>query len=370
MYIEHLSLKNFRNYSGEEFSFIPQTNILYGENAQGKTNALEALYLFSIGKSFRTAQDRELIRFGEELARAELTFSDAKRRQKIEIILRRDRKKQIKINGVVIHKLSELVGKINVVLFCPEELGLVKDGPNVRRRFLDIALSQLRPNYYHLLGLYNKVLDQRNHLIKKIKYKNAASLSETMFVWNEKLAAYGVQLVEYRSEFIRTLEEYAKKVHQEISGEILGMEYRTRIGTKEEFLEKLNHNLEKELEQGYTLYGPHRDDIYLTIGGRDAKNFASQGQQRTIVLSLKLAQADLLFEETDEYPVLLLDDIMSELDSGRRAYLSQKIRDKQVVITCTDIERNLCSGNTKTVHIQNGAVSRQDSDDCSGTTDD
>ena len=356
MHIEHLSLKNFRNYSAEEFSFIPQTNLLYGKNAQGKTNALEALYLFSIGKSFRTLQDRELIRLGEDLARAELIFSDSKRQQKIEIILRRDRKKQIKINGVVIHKLSELVGRLNVVLFCPEELGLVKEGPNVRRRFVDIALSQLRPNYYHTLGLYHKVLEQRNNLLRKMKYEKAASLADTMFVWNEKLAAYGVQITAYRREFLQNLEKYAQKVHAEISGETLGLEYRTRIGTKEEFLEKLNSNIAGEAEQGYTLYGPHRDDILLTVNQRDAKSFASQGQQRTIVLSLKLAQADLLYEETGEYPILLLDDIMSELDAGRRAYLAKKILDKQVVITCTDIEENLCGSKTKTLHIHNGEI--------------
>ncbi len=356
MHIEHLSLRNFRNYEKEEFSFIPDTNILFGENAQGKTNALEALYLFSIGKSFRTPQDRELIRFGEDLARAELTFADNKRSQKIEIILRRDRKKQIKINGVVIHKLSELVGRLNVVLFCPEELSLIKDGPNVRRRFIDIALSQLRPNYYHLLGLYNKVLEQRNNLIKKVKFHNAKSLLDTMFVWNEKLATYGVEIVRYRKEFVSMLDGYAKKVHSEISGEALFMEYRTKVGTKEEFLDKLSSNIDKEIEQGYTLYGPHRDDIYLAINDKDAKNFASQGQQRTVVLSLKLAQADLLYEETGEYPVLLLDDIMSELDAGRRAYLAGKIVDKQAIITCTDVEKNLVGERTKTINISKGSI--------------
>ena len=356
MYIEHLSLKNFRNYEDEEFSFLPKTNILYGKNAQGKTNVLEALYLFSIGKSFRTPQDRELIRFGADFSRAELTFSDKKRSQKIEIILRRDRKKQIKVGGVVIQKLSELVGTLNVVLFCPEELGLVKEGPHVRRRFIDIALSQLRPNYYRLLSTYHKVLDQRNHLIKKVKFQGANSLLDTLPVWDEKLASCGVEIVRYRREFIETLKMYAKKVHAEISGEELDIEYRTRVTTKEDFLEKLSQNLERELEQGCTLFGPHRDDLMLTVGGRDAKTFASQGQQRTIVLALKLAQADLLFEDTGEYPVLLLDDIMSELDAGRRAYLAKKIQDKQVIITCTDVEPNLSGDQTKTIHIRNGAI--------------
>lgn len=356
MIIESLHLTNFRNYCDEEFSFLPQTNILYGKNAQGKTNALEALYLFSIGKSFRTQQDRDLIRFGEDLARAELTFSDAKRRQKIEIFIRRDRKKQIKINGVVIHKLSELVGRLNVVLFCPEELGLIKDGPHVRRRFLDIALSQFRPNYYHLLGLYNKVLEQRNHLLKKIKYKNEPSLAGTLFIWNEKLVSYGMQLIQYRSDFIQTLEHYAQKIHREISGESFEMQYCTRFESKEAFLEKLNTTLDKDLEQGYTLHGPHRDDIAFSVNGRDAKAFASQGQQRTMVLSLKLAQADLLFDDVGEYPVLLLDDIMSELDAGRRSYLAKRITDKQVVLTCTDMEQNLCSGSVRAVQINNGAI--------------
>ncbi len=356
MYIEHLSLKNFRNYENEEFSFIPGTNILYGQNAQGKTNVLEALYFFSIGKSFRTPQDRELIWFGADFSRAELTFSDRKRSQKIEIILRRDRKKQIKVGGVVIQKLSELVGTLQVVLFCPEELSLVKEGPYVRRRFIDIALSQLRPNYYRLLSSYHKVLEQRNHLIKKIKFQGNTALSDTMSVWDEKLSEYGVEIVRYRSDFIGKLEGFAQKVHAEICPETLGIEYRTRVTTKEDFLEKLSSGIERELEQGCTLFGPHRDDILLTVDGREAKTFASQGQQRTIVLALKLAQADLLFEETGEYPILLLDDIMSELDAGRRAYLAKKIQDKQVIITCTDVEPNLSAGQTKTIHIENGRI--------------
>ena len=356
MYVKRLSLQNFRNYRSEEIVFGSGTNILYGDNAQGKTNALEALYLFSIGKSFRTPQDRDMILFGEEATRVELEFADAQRNNTIEITIRRDRKKQIKVNGVGIHKLSELVGKLNVVLFCPEELGLVKEGPNVRRRFLDIAVSQLRPKYYYLLGRYNKVLEQRNKLIKKIRFQGEGGLADTMFVWNEKLADYGAEIIRYRLEFVEKLGGFAKKVHHEVSGEALTLEYRTKYADRAALLEKLGASLPRELEAGYTLYGPHRDDLNLFIEEKDAKNFASQGQQRSVVLSLKLAQADLLFEETDEYPVLLLDDIMSELDAGRRAYLVQKIYNKQVVITCTDIDRLLQDGQANEIHIQNGAV--------------
>lgn len=354
MYVKRLSLSNFRNYSGEEITFLEKTNLLYGDNAQGKTNALEALYLFSIGKSFRTTQDKDLIRFGMDNTKITLVYSDQKRENSIEIIIRNDRKKQIKVNGVVISKLSELVGRLNVVLFCPEELSLIKEGPGLRRRFIDIAISQLRPNYYYMLGKYNKVLEQRNHLIRSIKYNNAGC--DTLFVWNEKLVQYGMELIEYRKEFVKRLGDFAKPIHFEIAGEELLVEYKPRFDSKEQFLEKLCCNTKKEIENGYTLYGPHRDDIDIIINGLDAKTFGSQGQQRSAVLSLKLAQADLIFDETEEYPILLLDDIMSELDLSRRKYLVKKIHNKQVIITCTDIDSMLVDDTTNLVHIQNGAV--------------
>ncbi len=349
MYIKSLSLQNFRNYKEQHLTFDSGTNIFCGGNAQGKTNLLEALYLFSMGKSFRTQQDADLIRFDEPYTKMVLTFSDQYREQKIEIIILRDRKKQIKINGVTISRLSELIGHLHVVLFYPEELGLVKEGPFIRRRFLDVALSQVKPSYYHTLGRYHRVLEQRNKLIKKIRVTGDKSLYDTMFIWNEKLATLGMEIIDARKEFMTRLEAQAKKAHFDASGEELSLVYKTRFETKEEFLEKLETSLERELEQGCSLYGPHRDDFDIFINGKEAKVFCSQGQQRTAVLSLKLAQADLLFSEYGEYPVMLLDDIMSELDASRRAYLAGKIPDKQVFITCTEIDGTLQKGRVFTV---------------------
>ncbi|MBE7022201.1 MAG: DNA replication/repair protein RecF [Ruminococcaceae bacterium] len=349
MYIKSLCLQNFRNYSEQKLVFDTATNVFCGGNAQGKTNLLEALYLFSMGKSFRTQQDAELIRFGEEYTRAVLTFCDRNREQTLEIIILRDRKKQIKINGLSITKLSELIGNLHTVLFYPEELGLVKEGPYVRRRFMDVALSQLRPAYYHTLGLYHRTLEQRNRLIKKIRFDAAGAMRETVFVWNEKLVDYGMELVNYRREFMKRLGKLAQKAHEEASGEKLDLQYRTRFLDKASYLEKLESSFEREVEQGCTLYGPHRDDFEIFINDKEAKSFGSQGQQRSAVLSLKLAQADLLYEEYGEYPVLLLDDIMSELDQTRRAYLAGRIPDKQVFITCTELDGLLERGKIFTV---------------------
>ncbi len=353
MHIKSLSLKNFRNYQEQNLTFDETTNVFCGNNAQGKTNLLEALYLFSMGKSFRTMQDADLIRFGEEYTKLSLKFCDRNREHILEIIILRNKRKQIKINGLTISRLSELVGHLNVVLFYPEELGLVKEGPHIRRRFMDVALSQLRPAYYHTLGHYLRVVEQRNKLIKRIRMShNAAGLEETVFVWNEKLVDYGMELMRYRLEFMERLDALAQKAHFEATGEKLNVLYKPRFTTREAFLEKLEENFLREIEQGCTLYGPHREDFEIFINDKNAKNFGSQGQQRSAVLSLKLAQADLLYEEYGEYPVLLLDDIMSELDQSRRAYLAGRIPDKQVFITCTELDELLEHG--QVYHVYGG----------------
>ena len=356
MYIKKVRLTNFRNYKDETINFTPKTNILCGDNAQGKTNALEALYMFAFGKSFRTQQDRETIKISESYTKIELLYADSFRDNTIEIIILKDRKKQIKINGVNITKLSELLSKLYVVLVFPEELGLIKEGPYIRRRFLDAALSSASPKYYHILGKYNKILDQRNNLIKKMRISDNQILADTLKVWNESLASYGIALSNYRTEYTEKLCEVAKKIHFEATGEELFLTYKTRFKTKEEMLAKLEASLKREIEQGCTLYGPHRDDVDIQIDGKDAKSFASQGQQRTAVLSLKLAQAELIFDETGEKPVLLLDDMMSELDSHRRAYIAEKISSGQVVITCTDAEMLNIYKNAKKIHIEDGKI--------------
>lgn len=356
MYVKKLKLSGFRNYKSEEFEFLPDTNILYGNNAQGKTNALEALYLFSIGKSFRTQQDRELINFSENFTKICVEYDDKIRTNEIEIVVRRDKKKQIKINDVPISKMSDLIGKFCVILFSPDELNLTKGSPNARRRFLDIALSQMRPRYYHILRRYNKVLDQRNNLIKKLRFAQNAAAKDTLFVWNQKLSEYGMAIIDYRKQFIEKLYEYAKQIHREISGEEFEIRYKAAFNTIEEFKEKLDSNIEREIEQGFTMYGPHRDDIDIVVEGKDIKTYGSQGQHRSAVLALKLAQADMVYDDMGEYPVLLLDDIMSELDSVRRAYLVGKIKNKQVIITCTDADEVGVSDNANFIHIENGKI--------------
>lgn len=359
MYVKKLKLSGFRNYINEEFSFLPGTNILYGNNAQGKTNALEALYLFSIGKSFRTQQDRELIGFNESFTRISVEYEDKNRTNGIEIAIRRDRKKQIKINDIPISKMGDLIGRFSVILFSPDELNLTKGSPNARRKFLDIAISQLRPKYYHILRRYNKVLEQRNNLIKKLRQKPDEKMKDTLTVWNEKLAEYGILIIEYRKSFIEKLGEFAKAIHAEISGENFEIRYKPAFATKEEFKEKLNSSIDKELEQGFTLYGPHRDDLDIFTEGKDIKIYGSQGQHRSAVLALKLAQADIVREDSGEYPILLLDDIMSELDSNRRAYLVNKIKNKQVIITCTDADETGMSKEANLIHIDDGKIIRE-----------
>ncbi len=356
MYVKKLKLSGFRNYKSEEFEFLPNTNILYGNNAQGKTNALEALYLFSIGKSFRTQQDRELINFSEDFTRLSVEFDDKIRTNEIEIVIRKDRKKQIKINDIPISKMGDLIGKFTVILFSPDELNLTKGSPNARRKFLDIAISQMRPKYYHVLKRYNKVLEQRNNLIKSLRVNSGSSAKETLFVWNEKLSEYGMAIIEYRKSFVKNLGEFSQKIHSEISGENFEIKYKPAFSSKEEFKEKLDNSLDKEIEQGFTLYGPHRDDLDIYTEGKDIKTYGSQGQHRSAVLALKLAQADIIFNETGEYPVLLLDDIMSELDSVRRAYLVGKIKNKQVIITCTDADEISTEINANLIHIENGKI--------------
>ncbi len=356
MHVKELRLTGFRNYQNETFTFCPGTNIIYGKNAQGKTNVLEAIYLFSIGKSFRTQQERELIHFSEQIAKVEIIYDDSKRENKIEFAVRRDKKKQIKINGVPIQKMGELIGCFTVVLFSPDELNLTKGSPNARRRFLDIAASQMYPKYYHILKRYYKVLYQSNNLIKKLRHNRSEELKDTLSVWDEKLIDYGMMVVSYRKQLVEALMLHAKKIHREISGEDLLLDYKTSFSTKEEFAEKLRGAFEREIEMGFTLYGPHKDDLEILVAGKDIKTYGSQGQHRSAVLALKFAQADFMCESTGEYPVLLLDDIMSELDSYRRSYLAEKIKEKQVIITCTDADNLSQRVDAKINLVQNGKI--------------
>lgn len=359
MYISSVALNNFRNYSKEKIEFSPLTNVIYGDNAQGKTNILEAVYIFSHGKSHRTKSDREIIKFGESFAKLSIDFHDAERDYSAMMQLNRGGKKSIKINHVQITKLSMLMNYLNVVMFSPEDLDLVKGSPGARRRFIDAAISQLYPGYLVSLIDYHKALNQKNSLLKALKISGKHS-DMTLSVWNEQLSEEGAKIMKYRADFIELLNGFAKTVQEEISGEKLDISYlpsiRSEDFSKDSYLEYLEAHQRREIEFASALFGIQRDDLNITVNNNGARVYGSQGQQRTAALSMKMAQADYIHHIKGEYPVLLLDDIMSELDINRRMYLSKKIRDKQVLITCTDTDLIESTSETKLFHIKNGEV--------------
>ena len=358
MHIKSLNLKNFRNYSLEHIEFSPGTNLIYGNNAQGKTNILEAIYLFSHGRSHRAKQDIELISFDAPYSMQEISFFSQGRDFHSQMVINKDGKKMIKVNNIAITKLSKLMSYLNIVLFSPEDLSLIKGSPSVRRRFMDAAISQLYPNYLASLVSYQKALVQKNSLLKMLK-KTGVKSDAGLSAWNRILASDGEKITRYRSEFIETLSEFSKAVQAEISAEELLLEYDPNVKEDEDIFTFLEDHQRREIEYASSLFGIQRDDIKISVSGHDTRLFSSQGQQRTAALSLKIAQADFIQSIKDEYPILLLDDIMSELDKKRRSYLWDKIRDKQVLITCTDIDDFEISDTVKKLRVENGTVKEE-----------
>ena len=341
MLITSLKLQNFRNYSELDVNFNENINIIYGDNAQGKTNILEAVFISSIGKSFRTKKDRELIKFNENFSIIEVNFakSDRKGNVKVEI----SDKKNIYINGVKIKKLSELLGIINIVIFTPDDINILKNGPSERRRFLDMFIGQLRPNYIYCLNLYLKALEQRNNYLKQIKLENKSQ--DFLDIWDEKLSDYAEKVFKYRCEFVSKLKEKIKNVHHVITenNEEIDISYVSDYSNKEDFLKKLKENRKLDILKGYTTKGVHRDDFNMFINGDLVNVYGSQGQHRTAILSLKMSELKVVYDEIGEYPILLLDDFMSELDEKRRINFLKNIKDTQVLITCTEkisLEKN------------------------------
>lgn len=363
MYISSLSLKGFRNYSDEKIELSPYTNVIYGDNAQGKTNILEAVYIFSQGRSHRSRTDKELIKFGEDFARLSLDFHDAERDYNGVIQLMKNGKKSIKINHVQITRLSKLMNYLNVVMFSPEDLELVKGSPSARRRFIDSSLSQLYPRYLTSLIDYNKALMQKNTLLKHLKARGVNS-DMTLSVWNDRLATEGEKIIKYRTDFVNLINGFAAAIQREISGEELKISYicgmHSASENKNDIFEYLERNQNREIESASSQVGIQRDDLQITINDNKARIYGSQGQQRTSALAMKIAQADFIRHIKGEYPVLLLDDIMSELDINRRMYLAQKIKDKQVLITSTDTDLISDTDSTRLFKIRNGAVVREE----------
>lgn len=337
MFIESLELQNFRNYETLSMKFDRGTNILFGDNAQGKTNILEAVYLGGTTKSHRGSKDREMIRFEQDEAHIRMQVKREAVSCRIDMHLKKNKSKGIAINGVPIRKASELFGAVNMVFFSPEDLQIIKEGPGERRRFVDLELCQLSKVYLNQLTNYNKILNQRNKLLKDLAFM--PDLMPTLEVWDEQLLNYGSQLIAAREEFVEQLNEISVDIHANLTGEKEHLElvYEPNV-SKENFSQMLKKNRDKDIRFKLSSVGPHRDDLCVKINGIDIRKFGSQGQQRTAALSLKLSEIYLVKRLIHDTPVLLLDDVLSELDGSRQNYLLQSIRDIQTLITCTGLD--------------------------------
>ncbi len=337
MFVESIELLNYRNYHQLHIDLHQGTNVFYGDNAQGKTNILESVYVCSTTKSHRGSKDRELIQFGEEESHIKMVVKKDGIPCRIDMHLKKNKAKGVAVNGIPIKKASELFGIVNVIFFSPEDLNLIKSGPAERRRFLDLELCQLNRLYVHSLLQYNKVVAQRNRLLKELEF--SPSLGETLSVWDQQLVRYGKELIRYRFEFLEELNPVIREIHFHLSGkkEELSVLYEPNV-TAEEFEETLNRSRLQELRQKMTLTGPHRDDLNFMVNGTDIRKYGSQGQQRTAALSLKLAEIELVKKIIRDEPVLLLDDVLSELDGKRQEHLLSEISNIQTLITCTGLD--------------------------------
>ena len=362
MIVKDIKLKNFRNYENEKFEFHDKLNIIYGNNAQGKTNILEGIYMFSLGKSNRASRDFEIIKFGEDCAEISMNFISKQNDSFGEIKMEKGKKKKIFINEIPISKNSDLVGRFNVVFFGPEYLSLIREGPKKRRKNIDVMISQLKIGYVAALSDYKRLIEQKNNLLKE-DYIDKILLD----VINEKIIDLSAYIIKIRYEYIKKIENLAQKIQLDISEgkEKLEMKYIScNLNVDEKIvkdikailIEKSKDIFERELKYRESILGPHRDDIEFKINEKDLKLFGSQGQQKTAVLVQKIAEVELFYEEIGEYPVLLLDDIMSELDSIRQDYVINKLQNMQIFITCTDREKFINMESGKFFRIEKGCM--------------
>lgn len=361
MKINALELENYRNIEKLSLTF-DDVNIIYGENAQGKTNLIEAIYLFTGAKSFRGVRDKELIKFGCDFSKLKIDFTNKSRKQTAEIAIKN--KREATLNGVK-KKSPVLLGEeLKAVIFSPVHLSMIKDGPGERRKFADSALCQIKSGYRNILKEYNKALAQRNSLLKDIAFNS--SLSDMLYIWDKSFAKYGAKIIYQRQKYIEALIPYAKEIFNGLSNGredidlVLTGAFDYKNLTLDEIENKmmiaLHNNRQADMIMKITTIGPHRDDIEILINGKSARKYGSQGQQRSCVLALKLAEASLLREKTQDEPVALLDDVMSELDEGRQDYILNHIKDWQVFITCCDPASVLRLKQGKTFHIENGKL--------------
>ena len=365
MKINRIALNGFRNYEFETADFSPGTNVIYGENAQGKTNLLEAVYILAAGKSFRTRFDRELIGFGYDSAEILADIESHDREQTVRIILRSGVRKQITVNSVK-KTASDLSGTLTAVLFSPDDLNLIKDGAAARRRLMDNAISQIRPRYAEYLSQFNKLYESKTRILKD--WREKPSLLDTLDDFSDEMCRYSARLIRYRAAFIEKLREEAAPIHGEFSGagEELDLEYssvssvKNPLGSAQEIYYDLCEHQEShrkaEIESQQCLTGAHKDDIIISINGKNARSFASQGQTRTAALSLKLAEREIFLDETGEYPVLLLDDVLSELDLRRQEFVLNRIGGGQTLITCCEDEGISKRTGGKVLYVEKGRI--------------
>lgn len=360
MIIKSLKLKNYRNYELLNLEFDSKTNILYGDNAQGKTNILEALYLSGTTKSHRGTKDRDLIRFGQDESHIETIVEKHGIDFQIDMHLKKNSPKGIAINKIPIRKASELFGIIHFVFFSPEDLNIIKDGPAGRRRFIDLELSQLDKLYLSNLSNYNRIINQRNSLLKEITYQE--HLIDTLDIWDMQLAEYGTKVIEERKQFIEQVNGIISGIHEKLTGgrEDIRLSYESSIGEMS-LEEAIRKNRNRDIKFRSTSAGPHRDDICFRTGNIDIRRFGSQGQQRTAALSLKLSEIELVKMLIKDTPILLLDDVLSELDKHRQNYLLDSIHDIQTVITCTGLDEfvNHRFSINKIFHVKHGTVAKE-----------
>ena len=359
MQIKKLFLQNFRNYENEEFVFSEGLNVLFGKNAQGKTNCAEAVFYLCTGASLRIRHDKQLIKMGAEYAKITAEAENRYGKVTIEALIF-ENKREIRVNGSKIGKNADLMGHVNSVFFSPGELRLIQDGPDERRRFMNISISQRSAAYYTALLRYNRILDQRNSLLKN---RDVEMVLDTLPVWDEQLCKYAAVIIKKRAEFLEQLAPFAKEYHAFLTDgeeELIVKPDHIYEGDEEEIaktlLRRLGNNYEKDLRLGFTTVGPHRDDLDVFIGGVDAKSYASQGQQRTAALALKLAEVRIFQSISGEYPILVLDDVMSELDLKRRKKLLKCISGVQTILTCTHAERVLYGADCTKIRIENGKI--------------
>ena len=339
MFIKRLQMLNYRNYNVLDISLGPHVNVFMGDNAQGKTNILEGIYYCAFARSHRTSKDRELINWNSDNALLSVTVGRERLDKRIDISILKDGKKAIQINKIKIKKIGELFGNFNVVMFSPEDLKIIKDSPGVRRKFIDMELCQLNPKYYYNLVQYNKVLNERNSILR-----NRNINKDILDIYDMQLVEFGYNIIIDRLEYIKKLNKYSTKIHSDITSgkEKIEFKYISTIkdleNIKENFYSLLEKNRNRDCERGITSIGPHRDDFTVLINDIDTKSYGSQGQQRTAVLTIKFSSLKIIKELTGEHPVLLLDDVLSELDFSRKRYILSTIGDIQTIITCTGIE--------------------------------